>query len=97
MLKVNNLFEWRARDDTIQRSVSPSLKIQTKLELYSGLSANEIEADIEEKRKIIRWMLKYNIPSIEKIGRISSLYYTNKEDLLGVVNADKSPEMLEGY
>lgn len=97
VLKVNNLFEWRARDDTIQRTVSPSLKIQTKLELYSGLSASEIAADIEEKRKIVRWMLKYNIPSIEKIGKISSLYYTNKDALMEVVNGDNAPEVLEGY
>lgn len=97
VLKVNNLFEWRARDDTIQRSISQSLKIQSKLELYSGLSASEIAADIDEKKRVIDWMLKHNIPSIEKIGRISSLYYIEKNSLIKAVEEDKGPEELEGY
>ncbi|MEM3846641.1 MAG: ATPase, T2SS/T4P/T4SS family, partial [Candidatus Parvarchaeota archaeon] len=97
VLKVNDLFEWRARDDTIQRSVSQSLKIQSKLELYSGLSASEIAADIAEKKGIIEWMLRHNIPNIEKIGRISSLYYTDKDSLMKTVEKDGDPGEIEGY
>ena len=94
-IKTNNLFEWKPRTDTIERTINISQKIANKLELYSGMTAEEMKKDISEKVSILKWMSHKKVASVNKIGLITSNYYINKEKLMGVVAADEEPEVLE--
>lgn len=94
-LKTNNLFEWRPRTDEIERTINVSQKIENKLQLYSGLTHDEIKADLDEKEKILTWMLNRNVNTVNKVGLVASIYYTMKDELMNIVNADEDPAKLE--
>ncbi|MCK4859917.1 MAG: Flp pilus assembly complex ATPase component TadA, partial [Candidatus Omnitrophica bacterium] len=63
--------------DTLEKVNEPSTIYET-LNLYIGLSKEEIEKDINEKVEILKWMVKSNITDINKIGMIMSRYYRKK-------------------
>lgn len=63
--------------DTLEKINEPSTIYET-LNLYIGLSKEEIEKDINEKVEILKWMVKSNITDINKIGMIMSRYYRKK-------------------
>ena len=94
-LKTNNLFEWKPRTDTIERTINVSQKIQNKLELYSGLTYEEIKADLDEKEKVLNWMVAHNLNNVNRIGLMSSVYYTNKDKLMQIVKDNADPAELE--
>jgi flagellar protein FlaI len=94
-LKTNNLFEWRPRTDEIERTINVSQKIENKLQLYSGLTHDEIRADLAEKEKVLSWLLAHNVNTVNKIGLVASTYYAMKDDLMNIVNNDEDPAKLE--
>jgi len=55
----------------------PTAIIET-LNLYTGLSKDEISNDIQSKIAVLKWMVKNNITDINKIGLVMSRYYQIK-------------------
>ena len=58
--------------------VNEPLAILETLNLYTGLTKQEIYADIQSKIVVLKWMASRNINDINKIGMIMSRYYHNK-------------------
>ena len=94
-LKTNNLFEWKPRTDTIERTINVSQKIQNKLELYSGMTSSEVKSDLDEKNAVLKWLVEHNINNTNKIGLVASTYYTKKEKIMQIVKDNAQPEALE--
>jgi hypothetical protein len=65
------------------------------LKLYTGLTDSEVQAEIVEKQRIIEYLVRQRIMDVDSVGRIIAEYYTNKENLLRYVKADK-PFIEEG-
>ncbi len=84
-LKTNNIFEWKPRTDVIERTINASQKVLNKLELYSGLTSQEISEDLQEKEKVLDWILAKNIRAVNDIGLVASTYYTDKQKLMDIV------------
>ena len=58
--------------------VNEPLAIVETLNLYTGLSKQEIYLDMQAKIKILQWLVAKNINDVNKIGLIMSKYYRNK-------------------
>ncbi|MBL7056001.1 CpaF family protein [Candidatus Woesearchaeota archaeon] len=71
------LYQLNAMKDKHEKLNNPST-IYESLKLYAGLSAEEIQKDLNEKIKVLKWMVEKNITDINKIGLIMSNYYRKK-------------------
>jgi archaeal flagellar protein FlaI len=60
--------------DVLEWVNEPTTIFET-LNLYTGLSKEEIERDIKEKADILKWIVKNDITDLNKIGVIISKYY----------------------
>ena len=94
-LKTNNLFEWKPRTDTIERTINTSQKISTKLALYSGLTSEEMAADLKEKGSVLQWMVEKEVDNVNLIGLTASNYYTNHDKLMQLIKDKGDPSELE--
>lgn len=79
-LRPNILYRWKPISDEIVPH-SKSLRIFDNLSSRTGLSQLEIIKDLEHKRKILNWMVKKNIRSVDEVGTIFNKYYINPEDV----------------
>ncbi len=68
------IMQLNAAKDVLEK-VSEPVTIYDTLKLYTGLSKEDIEKDINEKINILKWMVENNINDINKIGMIMSKYY----------------------
>ena len=68
------LMQLNTMKDTLEKINEPTTIYET-VKLYTGLSKEDIEKDINEKVDILKWMVKSNITDINKIGMIMSKYY----------------------
>jgi flagellar protein FlaI len=92
---LNILYRWRARRDTIDKE-NPSIRLFQNLEMYTGMTKDEMEKDIAEKSEILQWMQKRNINTVNTVGKIVSSYYIDKEKIIRYARKNESPNKLLG-
>ena len=63
--------------DSLEKINEPKTIYET-LNLYTGLSKEEIQKDIDQKIDILKWMVANNVTDLNKIGFIMSNYYRKK-------------------
>ncbi len=85
-VNLNRVYRWRARNDTFER-INDSTRVYNELNMHAGMTIDEIARDLDDKSKVLRWMQKFNVRSIDRIGSVMSVYY--KEPSLVVEAAEK--------
>src|SRR3989344_2928562 len=74
------------------RKVSESKALMKTIELFTGLTRNEIKRALIDKENVLKWLLKNNINSVDGVGGVMAEYYTNKENLMNHVKKNKMLE-----
>jgi flagellar protein FlaI len=90
-LATNRLFIWRPRSDTFEKVNNPRRYIE-EINLYTGMTEREIINDIEERKKILEWMIRKKYFELEKISEVARYYYNMYDELMEKVENDKELE-----
>jgi len=85
---ANVLMRYNPQKDAIIQIAKSKALIDT-LELYTGTSIQQIKKEIAEKEKILVWLGTQNLSTVDEVGRVMAEYYTNKENLMKFVKANK--------
>jgi flagellar protein FlaI len=98
--EARTLLQFNQKSDDIEKtqlykSVSKkSSKIKSslfsKLQLFTGMSINQLLADLKEKEKVLKWLVLNDINFVDEVGEVMALYYTRKEHLMELVNKNIS-------
>nr|MBA4405527.1 CpaF family protein [Nanoarchaeum sp.] len=80
-VKPNILYRWRPDTDQLDL-LNPPQRLFEDLNRFTGMSMAQLKKDMAEKKKILDWMVKNNIRTIEEVGKIMRDYYLNPESLL---------------
>ncbi|MBW2977938.1 Flp pilus assembly complex ATPase component TadA [Candidatus Woesearchaeota archaeon] len=70
------------KKDMFDSKISQSEVLTKELLHYIGMSRQEINADIKEKSRVLKWLVKKNINTVDEVGHVIAKYYTNKAALL---------------
>ncbi len=96
-VEVNVIYRWNAKKDQLDK-VAPYSRIYEEITSYSGMNEKEIEQDIQEKKKILEYMVKNSIFSIDDVGKIIALYYRDKSKVLEMIGGKKKAgDVLKKY
>jgi len=79
--RTNVLLQYDTKKDVLV-SKAKSKSLFATLQLYTGMTPHEINADLAEKQKILDYLVKMNITSVDGVGRVMAEYYTNKDNLM---------------
>ncbi|GIU69501.1 MAG: secretion protein [Candidatus Woesearchaeota archaeon] len=71
------IYQLNVAKDSLEK-VSNSEYVLEKLKLYTGWNEAEINNDLQQKIKILNWMLANNIEDVNQIGLIMAKYYIGK-------------------
>ena len=58
------------------------------ISLYGGYTKEELFKNIEDKKKVLRWMVKNKINDVDNAGWVVSSYYRDAEKILKLVDDD---------
>lgn len=72
--------------DCLLKKVSESKAIIPGIIKFTGFSKKQISDNLDEKQKILKWLIKYNINDVHDVGKIIAHYYTDKTELMKLVN-----------
>ena len=84
----NVLQQYDSKKDILKKQNNSKTLFQT-LELYTGLSRKELDSALKEKSKVLNYLVKKNIDSVDGVGRVMAEYYTNKDNLMKFVRSNK--------
>jgi flagellar protein FlaI len=93
MAEVNNIFGWNPSNDTFME-MEKSLRVLEEIKFYSGMSDKEVERDIQEKERILKWMVKNQVKDINKVGETISRYYRDKKEVLSRIRKNPGNKKL---
>jgi len=83
--KSNIIYRWSPEKDEIVQH-NESLRFFEDISRNTGMSITEINKNLEEKKKIITWLIKNKIRKLDDFGKVMNLYYKNKELLIKSMN-----------
>jgi len=88
---INTLYKWDVKSDKI-KGVGTMNRLSSLLSLYAGMEEKEIEADVEEKKDVLDWMVKNSYEDVDKVGEIVSHYYMDPDEVLEAVRKGRKWE-----
>jgi flagellar protein FlaI len=78
---VNVLYRWSPKKEKYEK-VNKMKKTLELIQIYTGMTEEDIMLDLKEKESILEWMVEKDIDGVDEVGEVISKYYTNKEELL---------------
>jgi len=76
-------------EDFMTLTQAKSSSLFSNIQLFTGMTIYEIKEDIAEKVKVLQYLEKKDIHTVNGVGRIMAEYYTNKKYLMKYVNSNK--------
>jgi flagellar protein FlaI len=95
MYGPNIIYKWDAREDDVRANVEP-LRLFTELYRHTGLNKQEVIADIEQKKKVLSYMVEHNIRNVQEVGKLMNRYYVEKDTVIDIVENNKDPKLILG-
>lgn len=87
-INLNDIWRWEPREDKGEK-VSESMRFLNELRMHSGMSQDEIEKDLNEKERVLKYMVDNKIFDIEEVGTIVNEYYVDKNALFKKMKGKK--------
>jgi len=92
-LTIRILYKWDPRKDQIVK-FQESFRLMKKLEMHTGMTQKEIQKDLQDKQKILAWMVRHKVNTVDAVGKIVAEYYRDPKVILEAVEKDEKPEKL---
>lgn len=84
---INVIYRWDMRNDTFSR-ISEIARLSETISLYGGFTRSELVQNMDEKSKVLSWMVKNNVVGVDDAGFVVASYYRDKDRILDIVNKD---------
>ena len=91
---ANILYRWIPEGDKIIKH-SESSRFFEDITRNTGMSQREIDQNLEEKKRIILWLIKNKIRDLNDFGKVMNHYYHNKEELIKSISKNDIKNILE--
>ncbi len=93
-VKPNILYRWSPVKDQIIPHAS-STKFFEELSRHTGMSQQELNKDIKEKKVILDLLAKHNVRQVDYVGKIMKDYYLDRETVVKFANKGNIKEILK--
>ncbi len=88
--ELNRIFTWKARKDEFEMLRVPHRYVE-QMNLHTGMTEKEVNADQQNKVKVLKWMLKHNLDSVEDVGRTMKAYYADESAIINAAQKGTAP------
>lgn len=80
-VQLNKIFQWNPERDTIDQIGITSNTLQ-QISALSGKSIIELQNEIENRKLVLKHMIRQNIRSVEGVNGVIELYYKNPQKVI---------------
>ncbi|MBI5229642.1 type II/IV secretion system ATPase subunit [Candidatus Micrarchaeota archaeon] len=92
---INTIYRWSPKEDKL-KSVGKQKRLFNELGMHTGMSEKELEKDLAEKEKVLKYMVAQKVNTVNEVGKVVAWYYRDKEKVLKTVEKNLGPKELLG-
>ncbi len=93
---LNVIYHWRPKSDTFDLIREPRKYVE-EINLHTGMTYKEMKDDIQEKVKILKYMVKRKIDQLDQVGAVMKTYYADPDYVLKAATKNYTfKKLLEG-
>jgi flagellar protein FlaI len=86
------IYRWDPKEDKLNK-VGEISRLLEQLSLYTGMTEKEIEKNLNEKEKILKWMVNKKYFDVNIVGKIAADYYIMEDEVLEAAEKNKDWEL----
>lgn len=90
-VEANVLYEWQSREDEMEKKTE-SESIYDNLIMHTGMTKEEIDENIENKKCILQWMIDNDVSEVDNVGKVIAEYYSRPEEVCEIAKENGDPE-----
>lgn len=90
-LGANVIYGWDSDTDEIEKK-RESDNIMDKLKMHTGMDREEIYDNIEDKEKVLQWMLDKGVTDVNEVGMLIGEYYSDPEEIIEMAENSEDPQ-----
>ncbi|MFH8080710.1 MAG: type II/IV secretion system ATPase subunit [Candidatus Aenigmatarchaeota archaeon] len=91
--KVKILFFWNAAKDVFEQK-EKKFNFLEKIKMHTGMSDKEIITTLKERERVLNWMIKHNVNTVNGVGKIIAEYYMDSKNVMKIVEKNDKPEKI---
>jgi len=84
---VSVVYRWDARNDSFSQ-IAEIARISETISLYGGYTNEELMRSLEDRKKVLKWMVKNNVTNVDDAGYVVSSYYRAAEKVVKMTTDD---------
>ncbi len=88
---TNVIHQYDPKKDSFFKPNKPKL-IFRELEMHTGISQKKFRKILERKVKVLQYLMKHNINTVDGVGKVIAMYYTAEDELMELIRKGKLPE-----
>ncbi len=88
-VNLNNVYEWDPKKDELVPTGVPSV-LKQKLARLKGISEEELERELERRRRVLSWMVENRVTDVSEVSRTFNRYYSDPEGFLQEIEIHRS-------
>lgn len=92
-VSANVIYRWRSAEDEFEEQ-ERSMKLYDNLQMHAGLSQSEIEQSLDDRERILEWMVMNEVNTVDEVGKLVAEFYEDSDRVIEAVEAGKDPEHL---
>jgi len=74
--------------------VNDSKSFMDSLQLYTGMTSKEIFVEQAEKERILKWLVKHKVNTVDNVGQVMAEYYINHDQFMKLVKKGQGPNFV---
>ncbi|MFB6291839.1 MAG: type II/IV secretion system ATPase subunit [Candidatus Nanohaloarchaea archaeon] len=82
------LYEWQSKADEVEKKQESNAVFET-LNLHTGMTPEELRDNIEQKKRILRWMEEKEIDTVNTVGKVVAEYYSEPDKVVAAAENDE--------
>ena len=86
-LNVNTIYRWDPRSDSWE-TLNPAGKFVRQINMVTGMTEKEIDAELADRAEILRWMLRRNINEMDQVGIVMKEFYARPDTIKNAAKKD---------
>ena len=89
--ETNVIYQYDPKKDSFFKPNKPKL-IFKDLEMHTGMTQKQFNIILAEMTRVLNYLMKHNINTVDGVGKIIAMYYTSKKELMDIIRKNKLPE-----
>jgi archaeal flagellar protein FlaI len=94
VISIHPNILYKSRPDGVIVPDNTSKRVFETLNMHTGMTMKEMVGEMKDKIKVLNWLVKHNVNTVNEVGKVISEYYTNTEEVMNAVSQNKELESI---